>query len=160
MLPTSAVSTVISCGSTSGLRTSSGISQCTMWLLSWVHNYVMLCQNSMHSPALTPTVQCSESARNRPSIHYLGVTFIRKVCHSWAKTLHSVKILYRHAKPLCAICIQRTRWLAAKQTKLGTGSSVRGGRRTKDYLQCQEEMSKYISVDSGAQLASKFTIFH
>jgi len=99
-----------------------------VWLLSWVHNYVMLCQNSMHSPAATPTVHCLELARSRPSKHYVGVTCI------WAKTLHSVKILYQH---VFAICIQRIRWLAAKQTKLGTGSSVRRGRGTRDYLQCQ-----------------------
>jgi len=123
----------MSCGSALGLRTSSGISQCTMWLLRWIHTHVMLCQNFMHSPAVTPTVQCSESARR----HYVGVTCIRQVCHSWAKTLHSVKILYWHAKFKCAICIQRTIWLAAKQMKLGTGSSVRRGRGTRNYLQCQ-----------------------
>jgi len=35
--------------------------------------------------------------------------------------------------------LQRTRWLAAKQKKLGTGSSVRRGRRMRDwdYLQRQ-----------------------
>jgi len=83
------------------------------------------------------SVPCLESAKSRPSRNYVGVTCIKQVCHSCTKTVHSVKILYWHVKHLCEICIQRTRWLAAKQRKLDTGSSDRMGRGMSDYLQRQ-----------------------
>ena len=106
-----------------------------MWLLSWLHNDVM---PEFHALAGYDSNSSMFGIGKKQAFKILPRSdFIRQVCHSWAKTLHSVKILYQHVKPLCAICIQRTRWLAAKQTKLGTGCSVRRGRRTRDYLQRQ-----------------------
>jgi len=126
----------MSCGSAPGLITSPDIFQCTMWQLSWVHNYVVLCQNSMHSLTATPTVQYLESARSRRSRHHIRVTCIRQACHSWAKTLHSVKILYRHAVFVCNLYV-KNEIAGSKANEVRYWLFCQKGRGTRDYFQRQ-----------------------